>query len=635
MNKYPRYHSFLLKLISFFLILSISGCGGEGSVGDAVPGDLIAGGGPHRLLGFVFDPSGQPIALAEVGGEDFTTWDGVTTGNFMDYQGGWIPIHALGYASSYAKAHAEEQGAPFFNATLTPYQDLVPLFEGEDATLTASHGDITWTAAVTASQFTSPEVVVGLAVLDPHYVDPRRVLFDTGSDLRLRTALAVEAFTGELSYETLGAGQVIELTLSLPSPLSDSAAFARFDPESGSWQVVDLGCVSGDGNLYTCQLDFLDPLIGLFDLPGSFSNTSGALLASRSLDAASDFDDAYNDYVDFLLDQEASGGGGGGSDQDSSTLDKLVEDLADSASNYASSNRTEGAKDKLGAAIQAALENGQDGLADQLYDEMGKIADELGEKALKESDCGEFEKLLKAAEQIQRTSKNTTLDQQLTDKAAEMAKDCDVWDGTITVWMPAVSTHPGGLPMQGGGGSWHERHAVKIWTNVDDHVMHGYGTISLSFPSVSYVKEKPCKQEIKMSGSGGGHKAVFEGFFDGMAFQVNTLGTEGSGGSIQQSWRLQKEQNDKCEEAYTQDFSMSPYYSVILHGLNSDSPLISYQEILDSAAEKATDKGIRSFNGNETFANPDPESGIYPYSQIHVQWRFMHTQWKLPIEGEY
>ena len=138
-----------------------------------------------------------------------------------------------------------------------------------------------------------------------------------------------------------------------------------------------------------------------------------------------------------------------------------------------------------------------------------------------------------------------------------------------------------------------------------------------------------------MSGSGGGHKAVFEGFFDGMAFQVNTLGTEGSGGSIQQSWRFQSKKDDECTMTYSQDFSLNPYYSVILHGLNTESPLISYQEILDSAAEKATDKGIRAFSGSETFANPDPEMGIYPYTQIHVVWRFAHIQWKLPIEGEF
>ena len=635
MNTSARYHSFFYKILLIILILLMTGCGSSGS-GQAEQGDLIGGGGPHRLLGFVFDPNGQPVAMADVGGEDFSSWDGVTTGNFLDYEGGWIPVQAMGYASSFARARAEELGMPFFNATLTPYQDVVSLLEGEEALMGGTNNEIVWLAAVSADQFNSPDIMVGLAVLDPLYVEPRAVLFDDAPDLRLRSAFALEAFTNELLYGSLKEGEIIKLTLNLPTPLSNSAVFARFDPETGSWKMVDLGCTTEEGNQYTCQLDFLDSLIGLFDLPETFADAdaagSGGALASRSRDAASDFDDAYGALVDWMLDQQATSGG---IDPGDPTLKNLVDNLANAANNYAKNNRTEGAKSKLGKAAQSAMENGQNTIADQLVDEMGKIADELGKKALKESDCGEFEKLLKAAEQIMRTSMNQALADELTKKAGEMTVDCDVWDGKITVWMPAMSNHPAGLPMQGGSGSWQEQHAVKIWTNVDDHVMHGYGTISLSFPTVSYVKEKPCKQEIKMSGSGGGHKAVFEGFFDGMAFQVNTLGTEGSGGTIQQSWRFQKEVNEKCEEAYSQDFSLNPYYSVILHGLNSESPVISYQEILDSAAEKATDKGIRSFSGEETFANPDPDMGIYPYTQITVIWRFMHTQWKLPIEGEY
>jgi len=203
MKKHPRFHSTFLKLISFLIILSISGCAGGGRADDAAPGDLIAGGGPHRLLGFVFDPAGQPVAFADVGGEDFTSWDGVATGNFMDYQGAWIPVHAVGYASSFAKARAEDQGIPFFNATLTPYQDVVSLDEGEKAFMGGTQDEIVWLAAVLADQFTSPDTMIGLAVLDPHYIEPRSVLFYDAPNLRLRSVLALEAFTNDLTYGLL------------------------------------------------------------------------------------------------------------------------------------------------------------------------------------------------------------------------------------------------------------------------------------------------------------------------------------------------------------------------------------------------------------------------------------------------
>jgi len=633
MNKYPILHSFLYKILLITLIFSISGCGGISN--SEIQGDLINGGGPHRLLGFVYDPAGQPVAFAEVGGEDFSSWDGVSTGNFLDYEGSWIPVHALGYASSYAKAQAEEQDLPFFNATLTPYQDLVKLMDGEEALLSGSNTEVSWTAAVSSSQFSSPEVMVGLAVLDPVYVEPRIVLKTDAPDLRLRTALALESFSSQLEYGSLKEGQVIELVLTLPSPLTEAAEFARFDPQTGSWQTVDLGCTIGEEYQYTCQLDFLDPLIGLFDLPDSFAETdaagSGGALASRSRDAGSDFDDAYGALVDWMLDQQAASGG---IDPQDPALKKLIDNLTNAAKKYAKDNRSEGGKSTLAKAAQAAMSTGQSAAAQSLLDEMGKIADELGKKALQESDCGEFEKMLKAAEQIMRTSGNEALAQELIKKAGEMTKDCDVWDGTITVWMRAASNHPAGLPMQGSGGMWMENHKVKIWTNVDDFVMHGESKISLSFPAIKYVQEKNCKQEITMSGSGGQIKATFQGSFNGHAFQVSGVDQPGSGGSIQQSWRFESKEDDQCVMQYSQDFSMNPYYSILLHGLSSDSPPLNYQEILDSASNFDSEKGITRFGGDESFGNPDPDLGIYPYEQITVSWYFYHTQHKLPIDQE-
>ncbi len=64
---------------------------------------------------------------------------------------------------------------------------------------------------------------------------------------------------------------------------------------------------------------------------------------------------------------------------------------------------------------------------------------------------------------------------------------------------------------------------------------------------------------------------------------------------------------------YSQDFSFNPYYSILLHGLSSDSPPINYQEILESACNYDSEKGITRFGGDESFANLDPDLGVYPY----------------------
>ena len=635
MKTSARSHSILYKFISLIILITLTGCGSADS-GQAPQGDLLAGGDPPRLLGFIFNQEDQPVAFAEVGGEDISTSDGVTSGNFTDYEGGWIPVTAPGYATGYARAHGEAQGSKFFETRLTAYQ-MMDRVEGDaPVILIGTQEGISWTAELSGADFAAGSALVGIAAITPADVDAYLAPYPAAPDLRLRGALALEAFDSDYQPVGLNSGAMIQLTLILPSPLSGDAVFARFDLESGEWQTIDPGCVPLEEGQYACQLASLDPLIGIFDNPDAFLSSAGpargGVFALTGAQAGDPFMAAWLALVNYIKSQE---GNPGGLDPSDPTLKKLVDDLGNAAKDYAKNNRSEGGKRQLGKAVDAAMMTGQDALANSLIEEMVKISDELGRKALKESDCGEFRKMLKAAEQIMLTGGDEGLAQQIIKKVGEMVKDCDTWDGTITVWMRTATQHPAGLPMQSqGGGMWSESHKVKIWTNVDDHVMHGESKINLSFPSVVYVKEEPCPQEITMSGGGGGITANFEGTFDGFAFNVSSLTQGSKGGSIQQSWRFQAKEDDQCVEAMSQDYSFNPFYSIVLHGLSSESPPINYQEILDSASGFATDKGIRRFGGNESFPNPDPELGLYPFERVTVIWNFFHTNYKLPIAQE-
>ncbi len=634
MKTSARPQSILFKIISVMILVTLSACAADLS-GGAPQGDTMSTGEPPRLLGFIFDSAGQPVALAEVGGEDITTPDGVASGNFSPYEGGWIPVSALGYASGYARAHGEDQGSRFFETRLTPFQ-MMENVEGEDSVLmTGARDGISWTAELSGADFPGGSALVGIAAISPAEVDAYLAPFPAYPDLRLRGALALEAYDSAFQSVSLAPSVRIPLTLTLPSPLSEAAVMARFDLASGAWQPIDLGCLPLDENQSACQLDLLDPLIGIFDDPAAFASglnpARGGIFAPAQAQSGDPFMAAWLALASYIKSQE---GNPGGLDPNDPTLKKLVEDLADAARDHARNNRSEGGKRLLGKAIDAAMSTGQNALADALLEEMAEMSNEIGRKALNESDCGEFRRLLKAAQQIILTGGDEALAQQLTAKAGEMTKDCDSWDGKIEVWMRTANNHPAGLPMESqGGGMWSEYHQVQIWTNLDDNVMHGESKISLSFPNVTYIKEEPCKQEITMSG-GGSSGANFEGTFDGFAFNVSSLTQDSAGGSIQQSWRFQKKEDDQCVSAMSQDYSFNPYYSIVLHGLSSESPPINYQEILDSAAGFATDTGIRRFGGNESFPNPDPDLGLYPFEQVTVIWNFFHTNHKLPLEVE-
>ncbi len=587
-----------------------------------------------RLLGYVLDPDGGAVAFAEVGGEEIATEDGVASGDFLDYEGGWIPVTAMGYASGYAYAFAEDQGFPFFVTHLTLYQSL-DLWEGEPLSLQGSSpGGVYLSADLPPGIFQDPSVVVGLAVIEPYDISPIMAPYPDGEGLKLKTAFALEAFDQDWLPIDLNSGAVIPLTLEMPTPLSERAKFARFDRAAGEWQSLDLNCEIAEGNLYTCQLDKIDPLIGIFDQPENVSigvihsPREGSASLREDNTAWDDLDEAIGALQDWINAQEW------GVDPSNPTLIELVEKLAKVAQDYAKKNRNESGKSILAEAAPHAMATGQLDLANELTDEMASIAEEVGKEALKENNCAEYKKMIKAAEQIQYLKADFSLADQIMKKVADMVKDCDVWTGTITVALKIPSTHPAGLDAKGGGGLWWEFHSVKIRTNVKTHAMYGEGKVRIAFPQVTFERSDPCPKVIEISGSGGDAMVVFKGIYDGYSFYIHELGPQGSGGSIHQSWQTEAKQDGECKLVRENSFSFPNFYSLIVHGVSSDSPPISYYEILDTGTAAEDSMGLETFDGKEFIVNSDPDMGVYPFLEGQVYWHFWHMVKVLPLKNE-
>jgi len=590
-----------------------------------------------RLLGFVIDPDGEPVAYAEVGGEAIATEDGVASGDFLDYEGGWIPVTAMGYASGYAKAYAEDQGLPFFVTRLTPYQSVGKV---EDGNPLALHGfyqeEVYLSAEITSELFQESSVMVGLAVIDRYSVSPLLSPYPDGEGLWLRSAFALEAFDEDWLPVDLNSGAVISLTLEMPTPLSEGAKFARFDRAAGEWQTMDLGCEKGEGNLYLCQLDKIDPLIGIFDQLETFtagvahSPREGAAALSSVNTPQEDFQEALNALTDWIISQQYNPGV---INPDNPDLIKLLKDLKKVALDFAKNNRNEKGKLMLLEAAGKAQWAGQFTIADELLDETEDISTEIGKDALKESDCGEYRRMLSAAEQIQKTGGDLNVAQDLVDKVFEMAKDCDVWVGTIHLWLSVSPVHASGLSQRGGPSTWHEFHRVKISTNVKTHAMFGEDWVNLSFPEVTYLKEKPCPREIKMSGSGQDNLITFEGLYDGYNFLVTLISPQGAGGSVTQSWEVEIKKEDGCELDKSYSFSFAPFHSFLTHGVSGEAPLLTYVEILDTK-DLRTGWDFDILRGSETISDLDPEMGIFPVERGIVTWNLIHGIKKLPLKND-
>ncbi len=594
-----------------------------------------------RLLGFVIDPDGEPVAYAEVGGEAIATKDGVASGDFLDYQDGWFPVTALGYASGYAKPFAEDQGFPFFVTRLTPYQSMRKVDSEASVTLRGSYReDIYLSAEISLELFQDPSLVVGLAVIDRYSVSPLLAPYPDGEGLWLRSAFALEAFDEDWNTAQLNSGAAIPVTIEMASPLSDQAAFARFDMDSGEWQTVDLGCERGEGNLYTCQLDTLDPLIGIFDQAETFtagvahSAREGAIVLSSGNTPKEDYQQALNALIDWINSQQDNPGGFNLTNPD---FIKLVDALKKAAMDFAKTNQNEKGKQKLIEAAGIAQENGQFDIGDELLDETEKLSNKLGKKALNEIYCGKYPEMLNAAGQIQKTGGDQDLAQQIIDKVGEMVKDCDLWTGRIDVWMFLPSTHPSGLDLHSHNSSgWREVHSVQIWTNVQNLAMHGEGKIDADFPQIIFERSDPCPKVIEFSSSGVDVTVVFKGIYDGYNFYIHELGWEGSPGTIRQTWRTEAKVDGVCEVVKNGElkFSFPNYYSLIVHGVSSDSPPISYYEILGTGTADQDSMGLVRFGGSERIINPNPDMGILPFLEGEVHWNFHHTAKALPLKDE-
>jgi hypothetical protein len=653
-----REHRFtfnVLILITFFLAVScrmVSLAPVEEVLEDA--GLTRADEGDYRTpdyLGFVDDPAGEPVGFALAGGTEYSTMEGVVSGDFDEFAGGWMPVDSMGYATGFAYLSAPGDDFPFFNATLTPFQDEVYLALVEEAeALTASRDGITVSAEIRQELFSSNQVFVGLTVIQPLHVDPRYADTELEKGLRVQGAFALQAFDQDWVPVDLQEGQAVEVQISLDQNLSPAGVWAVFDPEEAIWREADPACTSPEPAVYTCRLTGLQPLVAAFDVPPDSTETAeepaagfsaggftlGSLFSIQSGfesgtgSGSGGVDGAIDDIADWFKQQQDQGGE---VDPNDPVLKDLIDDLIKAALDEAGANRNEKGKKALVTALQVVQAAGVPGAGAPLEAEMAEISNDVGEDALKESDCGQFRKLLKAAEQIELMGGDMELHRQLVEKAAEMTVDCDRWDGKIRVRMSTVSQHPAGLPMSGQGGNWWETHTVQIWTNVDDHVMHGESRVQHSFPPVKYVEKKECKSEIEMSGSSSKTTIYFEGFYDGYTFQVNDVTPQG-GSMIKQHWVMRSKEDDQCQTDLDQTFSFSPFYSLIVHGVSSDSPPINLQEILDTGQADSSSDGLTRFGDYQLITNPDPDLGLYPYQTGFVQWSFFHTEKKLPLEEE-
>ena len=483
------------KLLILLIGIGLTACSGTPSperdnntdTGET-PSDVQPGQELPDVMGLVLEPDGSPVAYALVGSTELTTSEGLMSGTPEAFDSDWISIEAAGYQTGYTKADYTFSGVDLFETRVTPVLSGIFLEDSGESVFTValpSGHDVSMN--IRTSDFSSFPLEVLSAGIDIRDVEPRFMPVDSREDLTLWGAFGIAAYDQDWNPIDINSAASLSLQVQDGGALSDQTVLAAFDPKTGTWKSEGIMCSRDKTQSLNCSIELLSPLFGIFDtfpssarLNQAFANTwqsdavgavSGFLVDLIRFDRTFQpiTDDEEDNYKGALANYNQWVNDHGGLDPNDPQAREKLDNLIDAARQAAASNRNETGKSHLVSAAAAAFNAGFNDLGAELASEPAEIANELGRNDLNESDCGEFRRLLKRSEQIQMLGGDDAIADQLFEKAQEMAEDCDVWVGRIQVFLRVQHSHPAGLDMSSVVGSlWVERHALQMWTNVDD-----------------------------------------------------------------------------------------------------------------------------------------------------------------------
>ncbi len=618
------------------------------------------------IMGVALDPSGNAIPLATVGDETGDS-NGVISGDLEVSPTGWLSVEAIGYSTGYTHTFGQSGGNSMFEARLTPFS-AGSYLDGETSETIIIQNDeqLSIELTIDSSLLAEPDALVMMAVIDRLDIDASYQGVDDREDLNLHFAFAVQAFDDGWEEIPLATGASIMANFVLPRELKGDLILATFNTSSGLWESIPAACTPTDSHSYSCNLDRLSPLFGLFhdseiirkqtDLPVTdgiaSTNIGGALMSispSRGSLEGSEWDSkfklAWDKIAEWLKSKEASfyfddPENTEGYPDDPELLD-LIDDLIDAAMEFANLNRNEAGKTHLIKASEPAHLIGHDEIAAPALNEAGHIALEMGEEILKDPECGKIKEAYRVAENNSKLAVETksTSNQQMAQDIYEayepLLEKCDIWQGTISVRLPTMNTHPvDDFSRTSGSSEWLEIHQVQISTNVETKASRAENHVRLLFHSVNYTALGfECPNEITYSSSQLGRTLLAaQGYFDGEIFTFDNfqVGMGGGTSSITQWWNFQSKDDDAdvcVPDPGGQQTIRLPYYSVLAHGFIDETPSITLQEMLDS-----WEVGSDVIQGSREIANPEPDTGNIPVATGEVLWNLVHEVKLLPIE---
>jgi hypothetical protein len=597
------------------------------------------------VLGFVLDPEGVPVAYASVG-DEYTDRSGAVSGDLAGSASGWLEVKELGSATAYAMPAELIGETAFFEARLTPFEVFLPLQSEKDVVFTL--GDVAEPIAeviVPAGAVPTLPAYVEATTYDLVDVSPRLAGLSSGEEMDLALAVAIEATSDGGDSVALVAGKSITLEVFPRPALPASPTLAVFDAQAGIWQVQDSACTLAEAGGVVCAVPQFAALIGLFgpqvdptaaalhDAEGfaSIGPAGGRLF--RRTPAGDDQDyQAAEAAVEIWI------GVGQGQLERTGELSAeweaemtiRVQTLAGAAAAYADAHPDSSGISHLLVAAQLALLTGRDpAIAEKLMKQAREVAEAAAEALLEEGDCGRLHEMRLAAQQLMLLGGSPTIIDALMEKVKNLF-DCDIWTGTIDVWLTLASSQPGleRWVLESGGGMWTETHKVTMTTNIQTYVLKGEDSVTLDFGQVMYGEKDRhgCHNYLTHSGQGENIRLNFDGQYDGYNFTVGDLKPAGGSSTIIYGAHGERwdDEEDECVEIRSAEAPAPNYTTVLYHGF-SGTPPITLQQMLQGGDNTR-------IGGQAEFSNDASEIGVIPVTEGHVMWHFHHVRKGLPVK---
>jgi hypothetical protein len=600
-----------------------------------------------NVMGIALDPNGDSVALATFGSLGLADMNGVVAADVPAGAGGWVMAQAQGYAPGFADLGQGGTEPFFFEVRLTPWSDFAELDAGETAELvTQVSEELSLTASVDGSSFSSQPVLVSLTWIDGLDVGPAFAPLSSGEAAELRWAFSLLATDETGETVDMAEGESVVVRIQGTAAQIGQPILALFDAEAGTWAVQSDACTDGVEGGIECDLKSLATLAGLFSpritafVPSTVEAGRVALARPIALlpEPGRDIqDDAMKEaYARLQSWWQRKDAGEPVSDDE---LQSILDDLAKAAEDYAQGHRNEAGKfHLLFAAQNVALSAGDPALDGRLKAAAAELANEIARDLLEKGDCGRVHEMVRAAQQIVLLAGDPSLEAALWEKIRKLMATCDLWTGMITYFFDVEGTHPGdleGYSKTAGPGLWTEEHKVRMATDAQTLVLAGEDYVRLSFPMVTYSDNEECPSQFFYYGDPLelGLTLYFDGTYDGKVFSVgDPTPAEGAHSmSVSQRWLLKDHEGSKgCVVKTDTPFAFPNYSSALIGNLGAIP--ITLQEMLEKASFGGSGNTPESIQGSEQILNPMSETGKFPFKEGRVVWFFTHVQKLLPLE---